>query len=62
MYDGLCFFRYPKGRILLSHVCNQLFVQLTWALMSLEAWSIMGHVKDIDVKAVTVLPDLKLRG
>jgi hypothetical protein len=27
--------------------------------MCLGAWSLMGYVKDIDVKAVTVLPDLK---
>ena len=27
--------------------------------MCLGAWSLLGYVKDIDVKAVTVLPDLK---
>jgi hypothetical protein len=27
--------------------------------MCLGAWSLMGYVKDNDVKAVTVLPDLK---
>lgn len=27
--------------------------------MCLGAWSLMGYVKDSDLKAVTVLPDLK---
>ena len=27
--------------------------------MCLGAWSLKGYVKDCDVKAVTVLPDLK---
>lgn len=50
---------FSKGRILLSHVRNQLSVQSTRALMCLGAWSLMGYVKDSDLKAVTVLPDLK---
>ena len=29
------------------------------ALMCLGAWSLMGYVQDSDVKAVTMLPDLK---
>ena len=44
---------------MLSHVHNQLSVQLTRALICLGAWSLKGYVKDCDVKAVTVLPDLK---
>jgi hypothetical protein len=50
---------FSKGRILLSHVRNRLSVQSTRALMCLGAWSLMGYVKDIDIKAVTALPDLK---
>jgi hypothetical protein len=50
---------FSKGRILLSHVRNRLSVQSTRALICLGAWSLMGYVKDSDVKAVTVLPDLK---
>jgi hypothetical protein len=44
---------------LLSHVRNRLSVQSTRALMCLGAWSLMGYVKDIDLKAVTILPDLQ---
>lgn len=50
---------FSKGRILLSHVRNRLSVQSTRALMCLGAWSLMGYVKDSDIKAVTVLPDLQ---
>jgi len=50
---------FSKGRILLSHLRNRLSVQSTRALMCLGAWSLMGYVRDSDVKAVTMLPDLK---
>jgi hypothetical protein len=50
---------FSKGRILLSHLCNHLLVQSTQALMCLGAWSLMGYIWDSDVKAVTMLPDLK---
>lgn len=50
---------FSKGRIVLSHLRNRLSVQSTWALMCLGVWSVMGYVKDSDVKAVTALPDLK---
>ena len=49
---------FSKGRILLSHVRNRLSVESTQALMCLGAWSLMGYVKDSDVKSVTVLPDV----
>ena len=42
-----------------SHFCNWLLVQSTWALMCLGAWSLLGYVWDSDIKAVTMLPDLK---
>lgn len=44
---------FSKGRLLLSHVRNRLSVQSTRALMCLGVWSLMGYVKDSDVKAVT---------
>ena len=44
---------------MLSHVRNRLLVQSTRALMCLGAWSLKGYVKDIDIKAVTVLPDVQ---
>ena len=44
---------------MLSHLYNCLSVQLTQALMCLGAWSLVGYVQDSDVKAVTMLPDLK---
>ena len=50
---------FSKGRILLSHLHNRLSVQSTRALMCLGAWSLMGYVRDSDVKAVTMLPDLE---
>jgi hypothetical protein len=50
---------FSKGQILLSHLRNRLSVQSTRALMCLGAWSLMGYVRDSDVKAVTMLPDLK---
>lgn len=49
---------FSKGRLLLSHVRNRLSVQSTRALMCLGVWSAMGFVKDGDVKAVTVLPEV----
>lgn len=50
---------FSEGQILLSHLHNCLSVQLTWALMCLGAWSLMGYVWDSNVKAVTMLPELK---
>ena len=50
---------FSKGWILLSHVRNRLSVESTQALMCLGAWSLMGYVKDNDVKSVTVLPDVE---
>ena len=33
-------------------------MQLTRALMCLGIWSLLGYVKDSDVKAVVILPEL----
>jgi len=50
---------FSQGRLLLSHICSHLSVQLTRALMCLGVWSLLGFVKDSDVKAVVVLPELR---
>jgi len=49
---------FSKGRLLLSHVRGRLSVQSTRALMCLGYWSLLGYVKDSDVKAVTVLAEI----
>lgn len=49
---------FSQGRLLLSHVRNRLSVQSTRALLCLGVWSLMGYVKDMDVKAATVLPEV----
>ena len=43
--------------LLLLHVQNWLSVQSTRALLCLGVWSVMGYVKDKDLKAATVLPE-----
>jgi hypothetical protein len=49
---------FSQGRLLLSHVCNRLSVQSTRALLCLGVWSLMGYVKDKDIKSATVLPEI----
>ena len=49
---------FSQGRLLLSHIHNRLCVQSTRALLCLGIWSKMGYVKDKDVKAATVLPEV----
>ena len=43
---------------MLSHVHNRLSVQSTQALLCVGVWSLMGYVKDKDIRAVTVLPEV----
>ena len=50
---------FSQGRLLLSHIRSRLSVQSTRALMCLGVWSLLGYVKDSDVKAVVVLPELR---
>ena len=50
---------FSQGRLLLSHIRSRLSVQSTRALMCLGVWSLLGYVKDYDVKAVVVLPELR---
>ena len=49
---------FSQGRIVLSHLRNRLSVQSTHALMCLGTWSLLGYVRDSDVKAVVILPEL----
>jgi hypothetical protein len=49
---------FSQGRLLLSHVRSRLSVQSTRALMCLGIWSQMGFVKDSDITAVAVLPEV----
>jgi hypothetical protein len=51
---------FSQGRILLSHIRNRLSVQSTRALLCLGVWSLMGYVKNEDIKAATVLPEVGL--
>jgi len=50
---------FSQGRLLLSHIRSRLSVQSTRALMCLGVWSLLGFVRDSDVKAVVVLPELR---
>ena len=50
---------FSQGRLLLSHIRSRLSVQSTRALMCLGVWSLLGYVKDSDVKAVVVLLELR---
>ena len=47
------------GWLLLSHVCSQLSVQSTQALLCLGCWSTLGLVQDKDIEAVTRLADVE---
>ena len=49
---------FSQGRLILSHVYSCLSVLSTHALMCVGAWSLRGFVKDSDIKAVTILPEM----
>ena len=49
---------FSQGHLLLSHVCICLSVQSTWTLLCVGVWSLLGYVKDNDIKAVTILPEV----
>lgn len=46
------------GHLLLSHVQSQLSAQTTHALLCLGEWSWLGLVKDSNMLAVAVMPDV----
>jgi hypothetical protein len=49
---------FSQGQLLLSHVCNRLSVQSMQALLCVGVWSLMGHIKDKDVRPITMLPEV----
>lgn len=49
---------FSQGRLVLSHIRNRLSAESTHALLCLGNWSLLGYVKDKDITAVTVLPEL----
>ena len=50
---------FSKGRIILSHIRNRLSAQSIRALMCVGEWSKLGYVRDKDVLAVTMQPDVE---
>lgn len=49
---------FSRGRLLLTHVRSRLSAQTTRSLLCLGSWSLTGLIKDRDVKAAAVLPDI----
>jgi len=49
---------FSRGRLVLSHIRNRLTVASTRVLMCLGAWSKLNLVRNADIKAAAVLPDI----
>jgi hypothetical protein len=49
---------FSQGRLVLSHIRNSLSAQSTRALLCLSNWSLLGYIKDKDITAVTILPEI----
>ena len=49
---------FSQGQLLLLHIHSRLSVQSMRALLCVRVWSLMGYVKDEDVKAAAVLPEV----
>jgi hypothetical protein len=49
---------FSQGRLVLSHVRNRLSAQSTRALLCLGNWSLLGYVKNKDITAITILPEV----
>ena len=49
---------FSQGQLLLSHIHNLLSVQSTCTILCLGVWSPMGYVKNEDIQAATVLPEV----
>jgi hypothetical protein len=56
LIDVECVF--SQGRLLLLHVRSRLSVQSTCALLCLGQWSVLGLVKDCDIKACVKLDEV----
>ena len=50
---------FSRGRLVLSHVRNQLSSQSTQALLCLGSWSLQDLVVDSDVLAITALEEVE---
>ena len=50
---------FSRGRLILSHVRSRLSAQSTRALLCLGNWSLLGYIKDSDVEAVAMMPDVE---
>jgi hypothetical protein len=49
---------FSQGRLLLPYIRNRLSSESTRALLCLGDWSRHGLVKDADIKAAAILPDV----
>jgi len=49
---------FSKGQLVLLHIHNWLSVASTHALMCLGAWSKLGFMHDVDIRAAAILPDI----
>ena len=50
---------FSRGCLILLHTHSQLSVSSTWALLYLGSWSLMGLVRNKDVKAITSLDEIQ---
>jgi hypothetical protein len=50
---------FSRGRLVLSHVRSRLSAQTTHAILCLRSWSLLGFVKNHDVKAAASLPEVE---
>src|SRR6266487_279862 len=50
---------FSRGRLILSHVRSRLSAESTRALVCLGSWSCLGMVRDDDVKAITLMPEVQ---
>jgi hypothetical protein len=50
---------FSKGHILLLHLHNCLSVESTHSLLCLGEWSLLGYVRDSNVKAETLQPPIE---
>jgi hypothetical protein len=49
---------FSRGHLLLSHVRSRISAQSTHALLCLGSWSQLNLVKENDVRAATMLPEI----